>query len=148
MDRKNKEEEITVWDEVKGQVGKNKHHVIKVAIAILVIPSLIMLLDGYILEGTVPKMVTTLISFWATYLIISLYDSVISREAQRAKNQIVRNTLDVLVMKEDIKTLQAEVYKESKEEVRAKNLEVAMKRKGDTYLEGEIYGGKTKTYTP
>lgn len=130
--------------ELHGQLTKNKHHIIKLGVAIIVIPGLTILLDTYVLRRYTPSWVSMIISVWATYLLISLYDGVVTRETQRAKTQIVKNTLDILVIKEDIKDLQLEVYKEEKSNIRADNHRKAMARRGTVYPKGGTDVNRTK----
>lgn len=136
-----KEGRIRKRDELRGQLKKNKHHMIKMIISIVVIPTVTVLLDNYVFTEGTPIYLSMLISTWATYMLLSIYDGVITRETQTAKTQIIKNSLAILVIEEDVKALQEEVYKESKAEVRARNYTKAMRRKGDTYLKGD-YDGK------
>ena len=136
-----KEGRIRKRDELRGQLKKNKHHMIKMIISIVVIPTVTVLLDSYVFTEGTPIYLSMLISTWATYILLSVYDGIITRETQTAKSQIIKNSLAILVIEEDVKALQKEVYKESKAEVRARNYTKAMRRKGDTYLKGD-YDGK------
>ena len=136
-----KEGRIRKRDELRGQLKKNKHHMIKMLISIVVIPTVTVLLDSYVFTEGTPIYLSMLISTWATYMLLSVYDGIITRETQTAKSQIIKNSLAILVIEEDVRALQEEVYKESKAEVRARNYTKAMRRKGDTYLKGD-YDGK------
>lgn len=128
-----KKDEITVWEEIKGQAIKNKHHVAKIIISVILIPVVSILLDRFVMGDSVPLWVSMAISTWATYVLITIYDRVLTRDSQRAKSQIIKNTLDILVIKEDVKKLQEEVYKEDIEKIRQRNMHIAMMRKGTVY---------------
>lgn len=141
---KEEEKEIGICDELRGQFKKNKHHTYKLLIAVIVIPTITTVLDTYVLGESAPMYLAMIISAWATYIILSIYDGVITRETQLAKAQIIKNSLAILVIEEDVKALQAEVYREGKQEVRADNYAKAMRRRNDMFLEGDANGPRTK----
>lgn len=141
---KKEEKEIGICDELRGQFKKNKHHMYKLLIAIIVIPTITTVLDTYVLGESAPMYIAMIISTWATYIILSIYDGVITRETQLAKTQIIKNSLAILVIEEDVKALQAEVYREGKQEVRADNYAKAMRRRNDLFLKGDIDEPRTE----
>lgn len=134
------ESNLRLQDELRGQYKKNKHHLAKVFIAIVAIPLTTILLDSYVFSESTSVYLSMLMSSWATYILITIYDGVIIRETQRAKRQIVRNTLSILVIEEDVRDLQKEVYQGEKQVKREENYVKAMRRKGETYMGGDIDG--------
>lgn len=131
-------------DEIRGQIDKNKHHIIKLLIALVAIPMTTTILDTYVLGDVAPIQISVYISVWATFVLLTIYDGVITRETQRAKDQIIENTLSIIVIEEDIRNLQREVYKGNKMDIRAQNYAKAKRRKGESLLGGDFDEARTK----
>lgn len=140
----NFKEKVKIKDELRGQYKQNKHHIIKMIIAIILVPTVTSVLDNFVFGEGIPIYLSMLISTWATYLLLTIYDGVIVRETQRAKSQIIKNTVAILVIEEDVKALQEEVYKEDVAGVRARNYTKAMKRKGESYMGGDVNAKSSK----
>lgn len=115
------------------RLQRNKHHIIKIIIAIAVIPTLTVVLDRYILNDSIPILATMAASIGITYVLVTVYDTVITTEMDKMMEQLTRNTEDIIVIKEDIMDLQVEVFKEDASKIRDRNWERAAKRrmKGD-----------------
>lgn len=116
--------------EILDKIVEYKHQILKLLVAAILIPLLTLGLERYVLGNDIPILVVMALSVGVTFLIISIYDLIVDQESEKARSQIARNTVNIMVIKEDVKALQEEIHKEDAKTIRERNWERALKRRG------------------
>lgn len=117
------------------KIRENKHSIIKAVIAIVVIPlvAIFVARTTHILE--VAHFFYIVIVIGTSYLSTTIYDWIVLREPAQTIEQIAENSLDIKIIKEDVKKLQESVHKQDIEVIRERNARRAMRREADNKLD-------------
>lgn len=123
------------------KLKKNKHHIVKIVISLIVIPVITLFLNKVVVGKSQPIPLFGLVSIGITYILLTVYDITIIKESEKTMEYINKNARNIKLIKEDVRVLQSVVHSEEKKKIREQNAQRAMKRKGEVFEGGGPSGG-------
>lgn len=113
---------------MKEKLKENRHNIYKSLIALVFIPVVTSLITRHLHLVDMTRFTYIAIVIGISYISTTIYDWVVLKEPKRTLEQIAENSLDIRLIKEDVRELQRVVHKDEKEEIRRMNAERARRR--------------------